>query len=222
MMEGKPSTEKDTLTERLRKRIAESIFGGELRPGDTLDDKFLAQQYQTSRTPVREALLQLAAQGLVEMVPRSGMSVAKLGGRELVSMLEMTAELEGVAARLAARRMTPEARRRLPEIHAANLSHVEARDADAYRRGNAAFHDEIYLASANNLLVRQIRDLRRRLGLYRRDVFENPQRLAVSHREHGEICEAIVSGDGDLSQKAAVAHITSGGAAFADMLMLSR
>lgn len=212
-----------TLTEMLRERIAESIFTGQLKPGEPLDDRALSQRYQTSRTPVREALLQLAGQGLVDVVPRSGMSVARLDHRELISMMEMTAELEGVAARLAARRMNGDARRRLQAIHLSNGPHVERNDVDAYRLGNTAFHEAIYAGCANELLARQIRDLRRRVAMYRHDdVFENPQRPRVSHGEHGEICEAIAAGDGDRAQKAAIAHITSGGAAFVDLLMLSR
>ncbi len=212
-----------TLTEKLRESIAESIFSGVLKPGEPLDDRALAQQYQTSRTPVREALLQLAGEGLVDVVPRSGMSVAQLDQRELISMMEVVSELEGVAARLAARRMSSEARRRLEAIHASNAPHVERHDVDAYRLGNTAFHEEIYAGCANALLARQIRELRRRIAMYReRDVFEDPQRPRVSHGEHAEICAAIAAGDGERAQKAATAHITSGGAAFVDLLMQLR
>ncbi|HMN79174.1 MAG TPA: GntR family transcriptional regulator [Burkholderiaceae bacterium] len=212
-----------TLAERLRQQIADAIFTGAFPPGAHLDDKVLSQKYETSRTPVREALNQLAGQGLVHAHPRVGMTVAQLDPRERISMLELTAELEGVAARLAARRMSAEARQQLQAIQLANQAHVDARDVDAYRKGNAAFHDAIYAGCANDLLVRHIRDLRRRLLMYRKDdVFSNPQRPGESHGEHGRICNAVLNGDGEEAQAAAVNHITSGGMRFVDMLMTSR
>src|SRR5690606_19344109 len=111
------------------------------------------------RTPVREALLQLAAQGLIEIVPRSGMFVAKASLKELASLLEVFTHMESVAASLAARRMTSEQRCSLAREHALNQVYVDKGDVPGYRQGNANFHEIIYHGCANEILANQIRGM---------------------------------------------------------------
>ena len=89
--------------ERLTAVIEEEILSLGLKPGDKLDETRLAKRYGTSRTPVREALRQLSANGLIELRPHRGAVVAKLGIRELIDVLEVMAELEGACGRLAAK-----------------------------------------------------------------------------------------------------------------------
>src|SRR5690606_3241745 len=117
-----------TLTEVLRSKIEQAIYDGELQLGEAISDKRLCERYQASRTPVREALLQLAAQGLIEIVPRSGMFVAKASLKELASLLEVFTHMESVAASLAARRMTSEQRCSLAREHALNQVYVDKGD----------------------------------------------------------------------------------------------
>lgn len=210
-----------TLTETLRAKIEQSIYDGELQLGEAISDKRLCERYQASRTPVREALLQLAAQGLIDVVPRSGMFVAKAGLKELASLLEVFTQMEGVAASLAARRMTGEQRRLLAETQATNQHYVDAVDAAAYRQGNAEFHEIIYHGCANEVLANQIRSLRKRMSLYRRDVFDNPARIAQSHQEHLDIMKAIVAGEEEASRQAVLRHHASGGQALTDLMMLA-
>ena len=93
---------------RLRDVIEEEITQGVFRPGDRLDELALARRYRVSRTPVREALLQLGASGLVVSRPRRGTIVAAHSAEEVVEMFEVMAELEGMAGRLAARRANDE------------------------------------------------------------------------------------------------------------------
>lgn len=210
-----------TLTETLRAKIEQSIYDGELQLGEAISDKRLCERYEASRTPVREALLQLAAQGLVEIVPRSGMFVAKASLKELASLLEVFTQMESIAASLAARRMTGEQRCMLAKAHAANQTHVDKGDVPAYRQGNAEFHEIIYRGCANEILADQIRNMRKRMSLYRRDVFDNPARIAQSHAEHAEIVEAILAGDEEASRQATLRHHTKGGQALTDLMMLA-
>ena len=88
--------------------IENAIKEGALLPGDSIDEAELAIQYEVSRTPIREALIQLQVQGLLSSLPRGGMVVAKMDLRQLLSLWELLAELEGVAVRLACQRMTLE------------------------------------------------------------------------------------------------------------------
>ena len=98
-------TNRLTLADQLRESIEEAIATGDLPPGARLDEAELIARFDVSRTPVREALLQLAAAGMVEMRPRHGAVVAKISLPRLIEMFEVMAELEAMSSRLAARRM---------------------------------------------------------------------------------------------------------------------
>src|SRR4030088_2205449 len=99
--------------EKIRLAIEEAIGNGSLLPGDIINEAELSARYSVSRTPIREALLQLQAQGMLTSLPRSGMLVAKMDVPQLLAMWELLAELEGICARLACERMTPEERAEL-------------------------------------------------------------------------------------------------------------
>src|ERR1700760_123675 len=94
-------------SDRVRRQIADQIISGALRPGQELDEKKLAEAFNVSRTPVREALRQLAAASLVDWRPHQSAIVAKITPSKMVEMFEVMAELEGFCGRLAARRLTP-------------------------------------------------------------------------------------------------------------------
>ena len=96
------------ISDQIRLRIESAISSGELLPGDAIDDVALASQHKVSRTPVREALLQLQAQGILSSTPRGGHIVSKMNLQQLLSLWELLAELEGVVVRLACERMTNE------------------------------------------------------------------------------------------------------------------
>ncbi len=106
-----------TRAEDLRRQIADDIVRGGLAPGAPLDETELAQRFKVSRTPVREALRQLAASGLVEARPHRGAVVARPSPERLGAMFEAMAELEALCAGLAAERMKPAERRRLEALH---------------------------------------------------------------------------------------------------------
>ncbi|MCB1775666.1 MAG: GntR family transcriptional regulator, partial [Gammaproteobacteria bacterium] len=91
---------------RLRDVLEDEIVNGELKPGDRLDEAALAERFGVSRTPIREAFKYLVGSGLVETIPNRGSFVASVGLPQLIEMFEVMAELEGMCARLAARRMS--------------------------------------------------------------------------------------------------------------------
>ncbi len=105
-----------TRADQLRRTLEEEIFTGRLKPGDRLDEQSLAQRFSVSRTPVREALRQLSASHLIEVRPRQGAVVAVITLPRLIEMFEVMAELEGMCARLAARRMTDDERSELQNV----------------------------------------------------------------------------------------------------------
>lgn len=208
-----------SLQDRIRARLEQDILGGTLSPGMPIDEKALALSFNTSRTPVREALLLLSARGLVEIVPRTGIYVRQLRANELVAMMEALGELEGVLARLAALRIGPVLRDELLQALAGTAAQAQADDAEAYQQANAALHGVIYRASGNPYIVEQAQTVRMQISAYRGRMFEKPGRLAASQREHERVVEWILKGHADNAAEAMRDHISVGGKVFADLVL---
>jgi DNA-binding GntR family transcriptional regulator len=204
--------------ETLRETIEELIAVGELQPGHHLDETELAERFGVSRTPIREALIQLASMGLVVIRPRRGAVVAELGPQQLVEMFEVMSELEATCSRLAARRMTPAEHMVLLAAHAACREARDSEDPDAYYYKNEAFHEAIYAGSHNRFLIEQTRSLYRRLRPYRRLQLRVRNRVSNSYDEHDGVVQAILRGDGDLAAELTRSHVMIQGQRFADLM----
>ena len=211
-----------TVTDEVRLALEDDIRQGRLRPGDALDVKAVAERFGISRTPAKEALLQLAAAGLMNFSPRRGAVVTRLEPREVFGMLEVLAVLESEAARLSARRMSNEQRQALDAVQTEAGQAVENDDIAAYTALNLRLHDLIYQGCDNSYLAGQIVRIRERLAAYRPVSFERPGRMKASHREHGAIVRAIVRGDEPEAQRAMTEHITVGGTAQAELMLRMR
>lgn len=207
-----------STAERLRIALEKDIFLLRLSPGDKLDEASLAQRFGTSRTPVREALRQLAASGLVEIRAHKGAQVSRLSIPQLLEMFEFMAVMEGVCARFAAERASAEEIRTIREAHNACRPFAEAGDADGFYVANTHFHEAIYRASHNSYGAQQTMFLRNRLGPYRRFQLRRNNRPAESFREHGEILDAIAKGDAARAEQATRAHIDVQGSNFAALV----
>ena len=158
-----PPNPAETRASRLVRALSDEIVAGRLGPGVRLDEQSLADRFGLSRTPVREALGQLAAIGLVEKRPHRGVVVAAFTVERMMHMFELMAEMEALCARLAARRMSPAAKRALEAEHLATGALATAGDFDGYEAANRAFHRAIYDGSGNPMLVDAADDVRRRL-----------------------------------------------------------
>jgi DNA-binding GntR family transcriptional regulator len=204
--------------DRIRQSLEQDIVTGALPPGRRLDEVRLAERFAVSRTPVREALMQLSASGLVEIRPRQGATVAALGLKRMVEMFEVMAELEGLCARMAARRMSTDERAELQRIHAVTQRFVASPDPDAYYAANLDFHEAIYAGSHNGFLAEQTRALRQRLAPYRRIQLRRQGRIADSFAEHEAVVRAILAGDAEEAGRLASQHVTVQRGAFTDFL----
>lgn len=189
------------------------ILTGAMPPGSAIDEKALALQFQASRTPVREALLMLAVQGLVQIAPRAGIYVRQASAAELVATLEALGEIEAVLARLAARRAGAALREALREAQARASACARAGNRSTYAAANAVLHEAIYRGSGNPVLVNHVRQVRKMLAAYRQRGFDKPGRLADSDREHAAIVEAVCAGDDTAAAAAMRHHIQAGGEA---------
>jgi DNA-binding GntR family transcriptional regulator len=205
------------LSERLREQIEEKIATGQLTPGQHLDETELAAEFGASRTPIREALIQLASQGIVQIRPRRG-AVVSTASPQIVEMFEVMAELEAMCGRLAARRMSAAEQAALAEAHQACKGAAEAGDADDYYYRNELFHHAIYAGSHNAFLTEQASSLARRLRPYRRLQLRVRDRLKHSFSEHDTIVRAIVEGDGQAAADLLRSHVAVQGQRFTDLI----
>ncbi len=201
----------------LRDRIEEAIVSGQFGPGDRLEEVSLAEQYGVSRTPVREALRQLQEAGLIEIKPRRGATVKVITPTHLIHMFEVMGGLEGIAGRLAARRLDETSKSEILECHEACRAAVKD-GSDAYYYENERFHMAIYRASANPFLEEQARALHRRLKPYRRIQLRSLNRIEHSFAEHERIVEALISGQSLEAEQALWDHVTIQADRFHDFL----
>ena len=139
--------EPELLSDQIRNVLTDEIASGALPPGMGLDEQDLADRFGASRTPVREALRQLAVTGLVEIRPRRGVIVTRTTPERIMEMFETSAEIEAMCVRIATYRITPLERGKLIEMHDASEALVKRGDIDGYDKFNREFHEVIYGAT---------------------------------------------------------------------------
>lgn len=201
-------TPRRTLAPELRRSLADDILAGKLLPGTRLDERLLAAQWGMSRTPVREALKQLAVTGLVENHPHRGVFVACIDSDHVREMFELAAELEASCARLAALRMNAEERRQLEAMHVASMEAVGRGQSDRYDGFNLEFHAAIFRGCHNKQMEEATLTMRGRVAPFRRAQFKLPIRISASFEEHQNIVEAILKGDADAAASSMRSHIS--------------
>jgi DNA-binding GntR family transcriptional regulator len=145
---------KERTADRIREEIEQAVLTGEFGDGMRLDEITLCNRFGVSRTPVREALNQLAASGLLEMIPRRGAFVRLPGFVEVVEMFEVMAELEAMCGRLAAKRISDEQFKRFQAACDKCEAAEVANNANGYYRENETFHQILYEASGNGFPAR--------------------------------------------------------------------
>lgn len=210
------------LSDRLRMTLAHEIATGQLPGGTILDEQALASRFGMSRTPVREALRQLAAVELIDLRPRRGAVVIAVTQERLMALFEAAAEIEATCARLATYRMTIAERATLQRVH---LRATEARrqgDISAYVSLNHEFHDLIYRATHNEVLTEQATMLRNKLGEFRNAQLRDEGRMVESNDEHGDLLTAMAQGDGGAAERLMRAHLLNAAGSFQGMVSTMR
>lgn len=196
-----------TTVEQMVRAIADMIVTGVMHPGERLDELSLAVRFDVSRTPVREALRELSAMGLVDREPNRSAVVANVTEAYLHSMFEAMSELEAICARLAAERMTVDERHALEVEHRASARLVHANAQEDYAAHNTEFHTRLYRGAHNDHIYEMVTQTRARLAPFRRAQFRLPGRLAKSYDEHDVIVTAIMRGDSAAASQAAYSHV---------------
>ncbi|MDZ7851258.1 MAG: GntR family transcriptional regulator [Halomonas sp.] len=209
---------KRSNAQRLRDALEDDIINGRRAPGERLDPEALCQDFEVSRTPVREAIQQLVASGLVTVTPKKGTFVARVGLDQLIEMFEVMAELEGMCGRLAARRINEEELVTLHEALVRCETAEAAGDTNEYYYENEGFHHAIYSASHNGFLAEEARQLKQRLKPYRRLQLQVRKRMGRSLAEHREILAAIDRGDAEAAEHLLREHVLIQGERFSDFV----
>jgi len=197
-----------TTVDQMVRALADGIVTGALRPGAKLDEVSLAGRFEVSRTPVREALGQLSAMGLVDRRPNRGAIVAVVTQEHLSSMFESMAELEGICARFSAERMTTAERHALERDHHDSARLVRLNAEEDYEAYNTGFHSRLYRGAHSSHILEITAATRARLAPFRRAQFRLPGRLAKSWDEHDAIVTAVMRGDAASAGAAARAHVS--------------
>lgn len=185
--------------------VMEAIRRGDYVPGERLREEEVGARLNLSRTPVREALRRLEAEGIVEHQPRSGAVVRRLSHAEVVELYEMRVVLERTAAEMAAKHGTEA---EFDTLATLNRQIAEERSNPARAAAiNQAFHRGLYLAGRNRFLLDAARGLNNALLLLGPTTFTDAERIDVVVRQHAAIIEALDAGDAEAAGAAAEAHL---------------
>jgi len=198
----------NSLHDEVAARLRDRIFAGELMPGTFLDEARLAEELSISRTPLREALKVLTAEGLVRHEPRRGCFVNEVTEQDLDEIFPVIALLEGRCAREAAINATDADLLELEALHDKLNRHARAKRINDYYTVNFAIHEAIITLANNRWLAQAIADLRKILKLARQQQLYAPGRLEQSLGEHLAIYAALRARDAEGADAAMREHIT--------------
>jgi DNA-binding GntR family transcriptional regulator len=186
------------------RRLLEEISRGDLPPGARLRETELAARLGISRTPVREAIRLLEADGLVTHLPRQGATIRVLDYPEVMELYEMRAVLEGTAARLAARVASE---LELEELAALNAEMARATDPHAAYTLNRQFHMTLLDAAKNRYLVKSVNALQKTLLIIGPTTLADAERATGAVQEHDQVLAALKARDGAGAETAMRAHV---------------
>ena len=195
------------MHEEVATRLRNMVFERQLTPGQWIDEMTLARDWQISRTPLREALKVLAAEGLVTPVPRQGCKVTEMSEADADELFPVMALLEGRCAFEAVRKATPADVKALRKLHDILEKHAAAKNIDGYYRANHDFHSKVQALADNRWLDRATNDLRRFLRLLRGRQLNWPGRIEASINEHRVFIDAFEQGDAARAERVMHDHL---------------
>jgi DNA-binding GntR family transcriptional regulator len=195
------------LTRLVLDKLRERILGGTVAGGERLVEGRLSEELGVSRMPVREALRQLAAEGLVTIEPRRGATVTQFTDEQVRELVEVRATLEGLNAKLAAKRHDPAQVAELQRILSEGMRLAETADTLTLTQLNQSFHDALANIASNSVLRDMMRSLRDRTAL----LFAPLTRVRGKQNweEHAAILRAVIDGDAELAALLATRHVYS-------------
>lgn len=191
------------VAQRLRQMLVEGLIA----PGAKLNERELCEQLKVSRTPLREAIKTLAAEGLVELLPNRGAIAVQLGEADILNTFEVMAGLEGLSGELAAQRVTPEQLAEIEAMHYEMKAAYTRRDLSTYYRLNMAIHRAINAAARNPVLTATYHQVNARLQALRFRSNLDGEKWTRAVQEHDRMVEALQKRDGAALRAELVAHL---------------
>ena len=195
------------LTKLAYDRLRESILSGQMTSGEIYNEMALAKEMGVSRTPVREALLELASQGLVTFLPRKGVMVNYFTERDVEEVNEIRTAIELAIVEKVARTFANHDFAKLDEALVDNAKAAETHDYDTFLRADTAVHHELAVLSGNRRMIAIISNLRDIIHLMSAEALTKPHRLEEVTQEHARVVGAIRSGNVDEAINAMRYHI---------------
>jgi DNA-binding GntR family transcriptional regulator len=212
MRDGKgksPGAPRGSTVARIEAALRDDIAAGALAPGERLDEVRLTERFGVSRTPVREALTRLTAQGILVPGEKRGVRVAEYSRDELAQIFEAMHEIEAACARVAAKRLSLLTRAEIEAAQAACRAAALTGDLQHYLRANEAFHAAIYRATGNPYLAEIASEFRHRTGPFRAKKFADEADLVASADSHEDLIASIFSEDSKAASEGMRAHMTA-------------
>ncbi len=196
------------LYEQVAEQLRQRIFRRELEPGSWIDELKIAEEFGISRTPLREALKVLAAEGLVTMKVRRGAYVTEMSDKDLYDVYHLLSLLERDAAAVVAARATAAQLQELQELHAGLAAAVD--DRERFFALNERFHMRLLELADNRWRSQVVADLRKVMKLNRHNSLFKRGRIDQSLAEHEALMAALRTRDAGAAERAMQAHFTSG------------
>jgi DNA-binding GntR family transcriptional regulator len=176
--------------------LHEMLLEGALRPGDKISEQALCARFGVSRTPLREALKVLAAEGLVTLSPNRGASVSRITAQEIDDLFPIMGALEALAGKLACERLSEPDLERIGAMHATMLAHYRRGEVAPYLRANRAIHEAIFAIAGNAELTQLYRTIMVRIHAVRFTARKSPARWTEAVEDHEQMMQALRARDG--------------------------
>jgi DNA-binding GntR family transcriptional regulator len=202
-----PSIPRAALHEQVALRLRQMLVENRLAPGAKLNERELSEVLNVSRTPLREAIKMLAAEGLVELLPNRGAIALQLTEADVRNTFEVMAGLEGQSGELAAARISDAELAEIRALHFEMMASYTRRDLPAYYRLNAAIHDAINAAAKNPVLSVTYRQINARLQALRFKSNQDEEKWASAVHEHAQMIDALAARDASAMRAVLVAHL---------------
>jgi DNA-binding GntR family transcriptional regulator len=195
------------LHDQVAARLRTMLIEGHIAPGAKLNERELAERLHVSRTPLREAIKLLAAEGLVDLLPNRGAVAVRLGETDVLHSFEVLAGLEGMSGVLAAQRITDAELAEIRALHYEMLACFARSDLSGYYRLNAMIHSAINAAARNPVLTKVYRDVNARVQALRFRTNQNEAKWKLAVKEHEQMLQALAARDAAALRNVLVEHL---------------
>lgn len=195
-----------SLADQIFEELEENILAEVYTKGEIFTETQLSEMLGVSRTPIREALRRLEQERLIELSTK-GAKIIGISKKDILDMYEIRIRIEGLAAKLAAENISSKGKSELNDLVELQEFYAQKKNADSIKNIDSEFHDAVYLHCGSSVLYEILSSLHKKVVKYRKASVQSNDRSFQSVKEHKQICDAILSGNGELAEKLTIEHI---------------